>query len=136
MMLGAEDPQVVEVFVTWGGATLVFFGIVTGLWGFAVFLGKRMDRRVAAIAAQVDERTKQIQPHANGGNSLTDVSGRMNLLMQRQVEIGHEVSALRVSNDLTHDQLGHKVTDMSERLNEHAASPAHNRRWDDSRDTP
>lgn len=127
-MIDAGIPEQFEDVTVWFELCVMIIAIIGGLAAFTRWMGRRMDHRMTEIALQLDERTKQIQPFANGGNSLTDVSGKVNLVMERQVEIGHELSSLRASNDLTHDKLGMKVDQVAKRLDEHSASPEHDRR--------
>lgn len=106
-MNAAETPEALDIFVSWGGAVLILFAIISGITAFSVWLGRHMDKRIAGIAEQLDRRTQPIQSgYENDGNSLTDISNSV-----------HELSD--------------KVDNVSNRLDDHASSEAHNRRRDD-----
>lgn len=53
------------------GVLAVIGGFVLALWRIML---RSLDRRIEGIAARLDERTKPIQPNANGGRSLPDVA--------------------------------------------------------------
>ncbi len=135
-MIVAETPETLEIFVSWGGATLILFALISGVAGFAVWLGKRFDKRMAAIAEQLDKRTQPIQSgYLNDGNSLTDISKRVTLIAEKQQSVSGDLDALRESNEAAHQTLSMKVDSVSVRLDEHAATPVHNRRTSRTRKT-
>lgn len=130
----ADTPETLDIFVSWGGAVLILFALISGVTGFAVWLGKRFDKRMTLIAEQLDKRTQPIQSgYENDGNSLTDISKRVSLVVDRQTSIGKELLDLRTYNEAAHEQLTHKVETIANRLDDHAASPAHDRRVDRTR---
>lgn len=131
MDAAAEAPEALNVFVTWGGAVLIAFAIISGVAGFAVWLGKRFDKHMAVIAAQLDERTSGIQDYANGNS----INGKVTQIAQRQQDISREIADLKSYNEVAHESLGIKVDRVSERLDAHAASPAHDRRAERTRKT-
>lgn len=126
-----DAPAALDIFVSWGGAVLIAFALISGVAGFAVWLGKRFDKRMAVIAAQLDERTSGIQEHANGNS----INGKVTHLVQRQIDISREIADLKAYNEVAHESLGIKVDRVSDRLNEHAASPAHDWRQGRTRKT-
>jgi hypothetical protein len=132
----ATDPAALDIFVSWGGAALILFGIISSLFAFAVFVSKTLDKRIAVIAQQLDDRTKPIQSDANGGLSLPDVARNIDILMDRQNGIGREIRDLRTANDAHHELLGARVDKVAHRLDEHAQSPVHDRRRGDAPDNP
>lgn len=122
MVTAAETPETLDIFVSWGGATLILFALISGVAGFAVWVGKWMDKRMALIATQLDERTQPIQSgYTNHGNSLTDIS-------TRQKAIGQELGDLRSVTEANHELLAVKIDNVNERLDAHAASNMHDRR--------
>lgn len=130
------EPAALDIFVSWGGAALILFGIISSLFAFFVFLAKNLDKRIALIARQLDERTQPIQKDANGGLSLPDVARNVDIIMQRQDGIGREIRDLRTANDAYHELLGARVDKVSGALTGHMESSVHDRRREQSDDHP
>lgn len=131
MTASEHAPEALNIFVTWGGAILIGFALISGVAGFAVWLGKRFDKRMAVIAAQLDERTSGIQDNANGNS----VNGKVTRIAQRQADISKEIADLKAYSEVAHEALGIKVDRVSDRLDQHAASAAHDRRGQRTRKT-
>lgn len=124
-MFAAEQTQTgLDIFVSWGGAVLVAFGIIGGLAGFAAWLMKRIDARITLVAHRLDERTQPIQPDANGGLSLPDVVKMLDLVTFNQRGLAGEVRDLSVKNDAYYEHLQSHIARLDVAMKEHVHQAA------------
>jgi hypothetical protein len=70
---------------------LAFSGVVAALAAFVRWGQKGLEKK---ISAQIKEATRQIQPLANGGLSLSDVARGVRELRENQINIGDRLEAL------------------------------------------
>lgn len=75
---------------------VAFVVAVAGVWAgvdrwndarVAAARRRERDQMKAEIEKAIKENTRQIQPDANGGKSLPDLHGKVDLLIDRQTEI-------------------------------------------------
>lgn len=93
--------------------TVEIIAILTAVVGLVAWLNRQVTRKVASIAKDLDDKTRNIQSgYRNSGGSLTDLS--------------HSLADLRRSNDMVHEVLGAKVDYLGVRLSDHLAQ--HDRR--------
>ena len=79
--------------------TVAIFTIIAGLLGAATWLNKRVENRITRL---IDERTRPIQPDANGGKSLADLH--------------HKIDANAEADQLWRLGVGSMMRDFANRL--------------------
>lgn len=128
------DPNDNGFDVTDAAILLTFIvALVTAVYGASRFAARQLREEITDV---VNKRTQPlVSGYRNDGNSLTDISNRVETVIYRQGEIGREIGDLRESNDAMHQVLRTKVTEVAQRLDEHAASPTHDQRTHDTRST-
>ena len=73
------------------GELLTLLLIVGSVAGGVRWILRQLDQRIAAVAERLDERTAPIQSTTNGNS----INARVNLIIQRQIEIADELQAVR-----------------------------------------
>ena len=107
-------------------AAILLTFIIAGtsaMYGAAVFALRQLREEITDV---VVKRTQPlVSGYRNDGNSLTDISNRVELIADRQSSIGREIRDLRTVNDAQHEALGLQAGRIGDRLDDHAASPVH-----------
>lgn len=99
-------------------------GVIALIGGFVAAVGRVMlrslDKHMSGIAERLDERTKPIQPTANGGKSLPDVAAKLDLVLERQHDIAADVTELRSEQAAIAAEFRSDIRTLGARLNQHA----------------
>jgi len=106
-----------------GGLLFSITVILSVFWGTIKFLfiphiKKLISENQKDSDAILLQRTKQIQPDANGGKSLSDVNKKVDRVEKTVGELAHNVDIYNATNELKHKHTQETLDRIEKSLNE------------------
>ncbi len=77
----------VDTVRTWVELFLAFAAAFAIFWRLGVWSNRRLEQRIIDV---VTEATRQIQPHTNGGKSLSDLHHKIDAFMEYQMAVNEK----------------------------------------------